>query len=435
MGEQLMTADRRTGSRQGRALPSVLRFYWVWLTVLAAIAAVMGDFYYHIGRFNDCCMAQSDQMFVDFWHYHYIFSTLHTAAFFQGSDRFAYPAPSAVLYDLLYHLGPHTQAIYLSMELVICAVAAAVFYAVIRREGLRRFPASLLVVCTLLFSFPLQVMFESGNIEFVLCVLTAAGLWALVKKQNGLAASLWGLAAAMKIYPILLLALFLSRKQWRYLILGLAAFIGASWLSMWFVGPTLGMAFQGTVHGIDGFVSSYAQRVRVMELQGDHSLLSPIKQFAYLRIHRRSVHLDLTRPYIAVAATAAVLAFFLRVRKMPLVNRVLFLAAAMVSLPPVSYGYTLLHLYAPWALLVLAVLHADASGCRLPDLRVEFVCFAILFTSQNYIFYNYVHIQGMLGSLALLVLMIAVLLHPIPDSLLFGPEWACRAEVPLETPA
>jgi hypothetical protein len=189
---------------------------------------------------------------------------------------------------------------------------------------------------------------------------------------------------------------------------------------MWFIGPTIDMAFQGTIHGVGGFVSVYAERVRMLELQFDHSLLAPFKVLAYLRVHRHDDVSHVTKPYILVAGVSALLVFFLRVRHMPFANRVMFLFAAMVALPPVSYEYTLVHLYAPWAMLVIIVLRCAVNGLEMPWLRTAFLCFAVIFTSQNYIFYHLVHINGASQSIALFVLMITVLRHPVPDEALAG---------------
>lgn len=403
------------------ALPPVLRMYWAWLFGLSVISAIMGDIYYRLDRFVECCtLPTGNPFFTDFWVYQYIFQFLHTRAFFDGAERFAYPAFSAVVYDLLYHLGPHAQAIFCTTELGVCGAAAWLFYGKIRRIGLRRFPAAALVLCTLLFSYPLQFLVEDGNIEILVCFLTAGGLWAFLKGREGLAASLWGLAGAMKLYPILLLAVFLTRAKWRYMAIGTAVCVLASVLSMWFIGPTIGIAFQGTIHGVAGFVSSYAERARIEELKFDHSLLAPFKLFTYLRMHRRSVNSDMTKPYLLIAGSAALLTFFLRVRHMPVVNRLMFLFVAIVALPPVSYQYTLVHLYAPWAMLVIMVLRCAANGRELPELQTAFVCFAFLFTSQNYIFYHLVHINGLSQTIALVVLTITMLRHPIPDEVLAG---------------
>jgi hypothetical protein len=407
--------------------------FWVWMFVLSAVSAVTGDIYYHTNRFVQCCtLADDDPLFCDLWGYNYNFRFLHTDAFFHFTNRFAYPAFSAVIYDLIYHLGPHYQAIFLVTELTVCTLTAALFFKKIRRIGLRRFPAAILVLSTLVFSYPLLYMFGTASIEILTCVFTAAGLWALLKKHDNLAAVLWGAAAAMKIYPLLLLAVFLSRAKWRSLVIGIAAFAVISVLSMAFVGPTIPAAFAGSLSGVGGFVSTYAERVKTNELPFDHSLLAPIKIVAFILAHRTGSISYLTKPYLLIAGTLALLAFFLRARHMPIANQIVFLFAAMVALPPVSYDHTLMHLYAPWAMLVIIALRAAAEGNTLPGFPIYFLSFAVLFTSQRFLYYHWIHPNGTFKAIALVLLMVTALRYPIPDEALYGsPELRRTGNRPL----
>jgi hypothetical protein len=408
-------------SRLEFQLPSVLRTYLIWLFILAAVSALASDLYYHINRFQQCCtLAYDDPLFVDFWHYAYIFRYFHTITFFTGVERFAYPAFSAVIYDALYHLGSHAQAIFLTTELAVCTLAAILFCHKIHRIGLSVFPAAVLAASTLLLSYPLFFLFQAGNIEIIACVLTAAGLWAMLEGNDNTAAILWAAAGATKIYPLILLGLFLSRARWRSLAIGIAAFAIISVVSMAFVGPSIPIAFMGSIHGVGGFVSSYAGSARTQELPLDHSLLAPVKIFAYEMARRSGTLTYLTRPYILIVGTAALLTFFLRARHLPMANQILFFFAAMVALPPISYDYTLVHLYAPWAMLVVVALRTGATGKLLRGLRTAFVCFAVLFTSQRFLYYHWIHPNGTFKAIALVTLMVIALRYPIPDEMLIG---------------
>ena len=159
---------------------------------------------------------------------------------------------------------------------------------------------------------------------------------------------------------------------------------------------------------------------RSEELPFDHSLLAPSKiLFNYLANHS-GVLPHLIKPYLLIAGTIALLVFFVRAWHMPAINRIVFLFAAMVALPPVSYDYTLVHLYAPWAMLVIVALHAGADGVALPGFRTYFLCFAVLFTSQVFIYYHsWIHPNGPLKTLALVMLMAKALRYPIPDEALY----------------
>lgn len=400
-------------------LPPLLREFWVGIAVLTLIAWVVATFDLLRNRPESAGLFPlPGDLFGDFWHYESIFRYLHSSQFFLGAERFAYPAFSAVVYDLLYHLGPHRQAIYLGGELVLDGLAASLLFWKIRSLRVRLFPAIVFASSVLLFSYPLMMMLERANIEIFTCLLTAVGLWALVKKRDLMAAGFWGAAGALKIYPLVLLALFLSRQRWRPFVAGVAAFVAISVLAMWFVGPTIPIALAGSISGIGGFVSTYAQTVRTAEVGYDHSLLATFKIIGYVLAH----HLDrlsfLTPLYIALAGTLALIVFFTRVTRLPQTNQLIVLFAAMVLLPPVSYDYTLVHLYAPWTLLVVTTLCAARTGTHVSGLRTSLLCFVVLFTPQNYLYYHWIHLSGTIKVAALVTLIVSMLRHPVPDEAL-----------------
>src|SRR5262249_40209887 len=102
----------------------------------------MGDVYWYVNRssYEEGCslVYPSTLFFHDFWIYRNNFRFVHTEAFFNAGDRFAYPAFSGVVYDLLYHLGAHAQAILVVLYIAICSLAAALFYAKVQHLEVSR---------------------------------------------------------------------------------------------------------------------------------------------------------------------------------------------------------------------------------------------------------------------------------------------------------
>ena len=66
-----------------------------------------------------------------------------------------------------------------------------------------------------------------------------------MRGHDDAAAVLWGLAAAMKLFPMVLLILLLPRGKWRAFAVGVGTFVGATMLSLWWLGPSIGVAWQG----------------------------------------------------------------------------------------------------------------------------------------------------------------------------------------------
>jgi hypothetical protein len=99
----------------------------------------------------------------------------------------------------------------------------------------------------------------------------------------------------------------------------------------------------------------------------NHSVFGLVKFFAMVS------HVSLaklTLPYYACGALVMGVALFGRLWKMPVANQLLAVTAFMVMLPPVSYFYTLVHLYAPLVVLVFVAIREDRAGVRVPGLAL-----------------------------------------------------------------
>jgi len=281
------------------------------------------------------------------------FTLFHTKAFFTSRkfSGFAYPAGCSILYAALYATSNAvTTYLWLAAATTLAALATTFAY-------LKRAAALSLFVPLLFLSFPFVFLVQRANVELILVLLVAFGILAYLRGLTYAAAILFGLAAACKLYPIFLLGLFLKRKQdIPAFATGLVTAILAMCAAIAYAGPDFSTAAYGFFHGVDRFQDHYAVTVRSAEVNWDHCFFSPIK---YYSSKTRLPLAPLMKPYYAIAGTVALL-LFLRVRTMPALNRILFLTVAMVSLPPVSYAYTLVHLYLP-ALLLLTYLLTSRS--------------------------------------------------------------------------
>ena len=113
------------------------------------------------------------------------------------------------------------------------------------RVGMSTATAVLLPLTLVAISFPIWRLVHEGNIELVIWMFTALGVWAWWRGHDDAAAVLWGLAAAMKLFPMVLLLLLLPRGKWRAFAVGVGTFVGATVLSLWWLGPSFGVACEG----------------------------------------------------------------------------------------------------------------------------------------------------------------------------------------------
>ncbi len=287
------------------------------------------------------------------------FYLYRTPAFFTNFgdptiSSFAYPPAAALVYFLFYKVTPHPKYLYVAFSLLWGAFACVGSWLFCTRllNSARR--GSLLAASFLLFSFPFLFMVQRGNIEIVAWAVITMGLLAYLEGGLYAAAILLGVAASIKIYPVLLLGIFLSRrKDFGPAAAGLATFAGVTLFALWFTGPSIKYAAHGYLSGVAGFQDVYAEHIRAAEIGFDHSLFSVLKLIA---IDHGIDPAVLTRPYYLVTGLVATVAFFLRANKLPFVNRLAFLVAGMILLPPVSYEYTLVHLFLLVPLLLAILL-------------------------------------------------------------------------------
>jgi hypothetical protein len=355
-----------------------------------------------------------DDSFGDFWHYAPLLQRLHTAEFFTGQEHFAYPAPCAIAYKLLYATGRHAQRIYRGMMAAAALFTAALFVAALRRRGIAAAAAIGLGVAMLLTSEPWLTLLDRGNVELLLYLLIAGGVWAYFSGRQSLAAALWGCAGAMKLYPLALLGMFLYRKTLRPLAVGVGAFAAVTLGSLAYVGPTIAIAGRGLFTGLNGFVSRYAAFARRSELNSDHSLLGAMKEILSLHMLHIGTNLSgFSHTYEVVIAIAAPLFYFLTIRKLPVRNQLCILLLCIVFIPPVSYDYTLIHAYLAFGIVALAYVEMVRSGRNLAHATLFFVFFALLTTPLSWFHLRGLGFNGVLKAGSILGLLILLVRQPL----------------------
>ncbi len=358
--------------------------------------------------------SQGPDRFGDFWHYRQLLEVLHQPEFFTTRDRFAYPAPCALIYQGLYRFGSHPHVSFNLLLWSVEGVSALLLLRAMLRRGLHPSKAVPFVILLVATSYPWHTLYDRGNIELFVYVLIASGVWAWFAGHERLAALLWGCAGALKIYPLLLLVLFAKRGSWRTCMLGLICFLSVLFLSFWYVGPTIKLAANGTMWGIRGFVGTYGAHTRFNELVLDHSLLGGMKELLTLPIFPLTDRqIALSHTYEAVVALAGPFAFARWRRTAPPVNQLCLLLLAMVLLPPVSYDYTLVHGYLVIGIVLCAYLEATRRGVPFPGARMYVVAFAILCTAENWINIFGFQPNGLLKAAALTAVAIHLIRNPL----------------------
>jgi hypothetical protein len=392
-------------------LPSLLRSLWAWSAVVFGLTLAVAWMEHRGGMSQYNWDPLSDPLFGDLMEYPGTYRWLHSAAFFFNvtAKPVPYPLYSPVAYPpfaAMVMAGIYSAASPVLRYLEVAAVwMAAAVWGVRRallRVGIGGVTATLFPLTMAAMSFPIVRLVHEGNVELALWILTATGVCAYLKEYDDAAAVLWGLAAAMKLYPAVLLVLLLPRGRWRAFALGLGAFVAATVLALWWLGPTMGVAWRGSLQNVFGYQGVRASEWSLRELAANHSSYMLVKMLAMMT----GVPLArLTLPYYICGALVLGLAFFGRLWRMPEANQLLAVTAFMVMFPSVSYFHTLVHLYAPLLVLLFVAIRAGQAGVQVRGLRLTTMLFVPLFAPFTLFLFPRVFIFDGLVQAALLLVI------------------------------
>ncbi len=407
------------GSKAG--LPPVLRAFLsllLTLTALCFVTELVCVHVFHLGfPYNWPLLPSYPSRFTDYTIFRTRFAYFHSPQFFTAPHTpFTYPAPVGIFYRIFYTVPktfPFVALIFFS-GLLTCFL----FIRTLRAKHLSRRASFWFVAVTFCCSYPFFFELEQANMEIMIAILVACGTLAFLRRHGSLAAVLFGIAAAAKLFPFVFIGLFLARKQYREIVLLLVTVLTVTLASLWLLCPDLTASWHGIEAGLAYFRTEFVLQVRPILVGVNHSLFSFV-QFAIMSRHLRQSAYSFGKPstlaflsslYLLIAAVVGVCIYFLRIRKLPVANQVLCLVVASILLPPISFDYTLIHLYIPWAMLVLLALQGPQR--HVPGLLAAFVCCAVVFAPETELIFFQHTLGAQLKSIVLLLLFFIGLRFP-----------------------
>ena len=344
------------------------------------------------------------------------FPHFHSPTFYTHGAILTYPAPAVVflkLFQPFHNIHCRTStAVFLLCLFCATAVMLRRFFLALIRRGLHSRSALILCAGTWLTSYAFWFEVHQANIEWVVWMLVTLGVFSFWTSRYTLAAVLFGIAGSMKIFPFVLLGLLLARKQFRLVGLSLAVAASSTFVSLWLVNPNILESWRQTSAAMDFIRQSCMLQLPLFFTGFDHSLFVLLKCITpVLPPPERLSHL--LNLYLLVTALAGCLLFVVRIRKLPVANQVLCLSTASILFPPMSYDYTLIHLYVPFAFLVFVALERQPRDQR--PLLVAFSLLALIFSAQAEFILNGIRRGGQLKAVALLALFVLGLVHPFSE--------------------
>lgn len=397
-------------------LPKPVLVFWALNVALSLLcAAIMyGDRYLLHGEYPYTSPFIPFNGWIDFLCFNSRFHHFHRLDFFTDARpyglTFMYPAPVALLYEGFYAIRWHSLTIFLAVTGALVILLGVLLARAMVRRGVSTAMTALFLGTVLCVSYPFWFEYMLGNMEICIFLMVAFGVLAFLRGRLALAAVLIGVAGSMKIFPLVYLALFLSRRRYREFALGLMVAAAMNVFALWMVCPSLPVAYRGIQAGLEQFRLRYMLPYLPVETGFDHSIFGFIKRVSWPFVGTVMPPRLLTG-YLLVACVGGLALYFLRIRKLPLLNQILCLCIASILLPPTSHDYTLLHLYVPWGLMVLYALDAVRARSSVEDLRGVFVCFAILMSAESELIYK-AGFSGQSKAITLVVLLVIALRRP-----------------------
>jgi hypothetical protein len=138
------------------------------------------------------------------------------------------------------------------------------------------------------------------------------------------------------------------------------------------------------------------------ELAANHSAFGLVKVLA---VGMGWPAAGLVPVYYTVGAVVFAGVFFGRLWRMPRANQLLAVSLFMVMLPPVSYFYALVHLYAVFVVLMFCAIWAERNAVSVRGLGTMILLFVPLFGSFTLLTFRGVWMFGGLVQAGLLIVM------------------------------
>lgn len=215
------------------------------------------------------------------------------------------------------------------------------------RDGLRR---ALTAVVLTFMTYPVLYALDRGNIETVILLLAFAFLALVVRERPLLAAVPLAVAASLKLTPLILVLVFVARRQWRAAALAVVLTALLTLIGL--------LVLEG---GLSDNVAALADALRGFTAAGEENPATSLRYntsiTALFGVAAHEVSWLGWLEGLATPASALFLVASCAVAVLPrleLWQRTTLLVVAMILVQPVSYDYRLIHLLLPLLLMLRA---------------------------------------------------------------------------------
>jgi hypothetical protein len=342
-----------------------------------------------------------------------------------------YPPLAVVVYLFLLQVcAPYAMPVFLAVVFAAAATASTLLWRRVRQFESYRWYMGFAIFATGIFGWGTEQVAMRGNIEGLVWIGVWIGAALYARRRYTGAAVAFGIASCLKPYPMLWFALMLRHRKYREVAVGGLTLVAVTLASLLIIDPNPVRAYHH-ISGMNSFFAKYIVSFRPMqEMIGDHSLFQSMKTIARV-VRNHGLHFSrfedlmypndplawtLYRVYVPLAAVIGLLVLW-KVWNKPVLNQIFALCCVSVVLPFVTADYTLILLLIPMGFFLIFLLQDVATGTT--PLSVGKMLWFVLPCAWIMAPEPLWNLHGVLKCIAILVLLIASAVIPLPSTL-FG---------------
>ena len=333
----------------------------VYLAAIILITAIAWSVVLYRGKvqhrpypFNSFLINPADR-FADVMRYSYKVPLFFRTGFFDPAmgPSWIYPPASLFVLTSLYVTRHPLIAITAATGLIGLLGAFAIWlFCWIR--GRSTWLVVAVITATLATSYPLLFSMDRGNMEPFVLLFVALGMIAFLSEKMRASAICFAIATCIKPFPMAFFFLFIRRRRYSEIAVAAGFAFIVNLIALYRMGPDFIQNYHGLIAGLNGFNNFAFSMDTSNAATFDHTLFSCIKQAMRLLTRTPPMAmgplLQVARvPYLIGALTLGTACVF-RIWTLPLINQVFALTIITILFPFVSFDYTLMQLYVPWAL-------------------------------------------------------------------------------------
>lgn len=253
-------------------------------------------------------------------------------------------------------------------------------------------------------SYPFLFTLDRGNFEGLLFVFLLAFIFFYSKKQYLVSAAFLSVAIATKVFPAILLVLFIPPKKYREMIICVAITLTITIISLLCFKGGFSANLNYLLAGVNISSNTNFDRFTGIEsnvVQRGVSLLTLVKIFHYeTGLLPRFFQVNFSNVYTVLVVTLAILTvvYIIFIEK-EIWKKTALLIFAILLFPPISAEYKLLHVFIP---LYIFINCQNSSKSDLPYLLM----FGLLLIPKDYYFF-----QGVISENGIKEISISVVIN------------------------